>query len=71
MLTELIEKINALYPDIVLLPGDITTRSHVGDATKSRRISKEIKAPLGISVTVNHEYYGGVLAASNILKPTE
>jgi len=58
----IVGRINALEPDIVLLPGDIVDES-VSIAEEERMISalRSLKAPLGIfSVTGNHEYYGGL-----------
>jgi predicted MPP superfamily phosphohydrolase len=54
-------RINALEPEIVLLPGDIVDES-VSIAEEERMISalRSIRAPLGVfSVPGNHEYYGG------------
>ncbi len=55
-------RINALEPDIVLLPGDIVDES-VSLAEEEKMISalRSIRAPLGVfSVPGNHEYYGGL-----------
>ncbi len=60
-LEAIVARINALEPDIVLLPGDIVDES-VSQAEEERMISalQAIKAPLGVfSVPGNHEYYGG------------
>jgi predicted MPP superfamily phosphohydrolase len=70
MLDQIVAKINALNPDIVLLPGDIidedpipVMRQNLGESLK------QIKAPLGVyAVTGNHEYYGGVQAACEYLE---
>ncbi|MFH0922405.1 MAG: metallophosphoesterase [Fibrobacterota bacterium] len=61
--------INALAPDIVLLPGDIVDedlapvlRGNIGESLK------RIRAPLGVyACTGNHEYIGGVEAACRYL----
>ncbi|MGE5456828.1 MAG: metallophosphoesterase [Methanococcaceae archaeon] len=68
-LISLVEKINSLNPDIVLLPGDIVDED-------LRPVIKEdlggtlrkIKSRLGVfAITGNHEFYGGVSAASRYL----
>ena len=61
-LEAIVARINALRPDIVLLPGDIVDES-VSEAEGEKMISalSSIRAPLGVfSVTGNHEYYGGL-----------
>jgi hypothetical protein len=61
-LERIVERLNALEPDIVLLPGDIVDES-VSRAEEEKMISclRSIKAPLGVfSVPGNHEYYGGL-----------
>jgi predicted MPP superfamily phosphohydrolase len=61
-LERIVERLNALEPDIVLLPGDIVDES-VSRAEEEKMISclRLIKAPLGVfSVPGNHEYYGGL-----------
>ncbi|MEH7309140.1 metallophosphoesterase [Neobacillus drentensis] len=57
----LVREMNALKPDIILLPGDIIdddpvpfTQKRMGD------VMKDLSAPLGVyGVLGNHEYYGG------------
>jgi predicted MPP superfamily phosphohydrolase len=59
-LERIVERLNALEPDIVLLPGDIVDES-VSRAEEEKMISclRAIRAPLGIfSVSGNHEVYG-------------
>jgi predicted MPP superfamily phosphohydrolase len=61
-LERIVGRMNALEPDIVLLPGDIVDES-VSRAEEEKMIYclRGIKAPLGIfSVPGNHEYYGGL-----------
>jgi predicted MPP superfamily phosphohydrolase len=61
-LETIVARINALGPDIVLLPGDIVDES-VSAPEEEKMISalSAIKAPLGVfSVTGNHEYFGGL-----------
>ncbi len=61
-LEAIVARINALRPDIVLLPGDIVDES-VSEAEEEKMISalSAIRAPLGVfSVTGNHEYFGGL-----------
>jgi predicted MPP superfamily phosphohydrolase len=66
----IVNKINALKPDIVVFAGDVidedvgpVIRQNLGDALI------ELKAPLGIyAVTGNHEYIGGAKAAVDYLQ---
>lgn len=61
-LETIVARINALEPDIVLLPGDIVDES-VSLAEEERMIAalRSLEAPLGVfSVAGNHEYYGGL-----------
>ena len=61
-LERIVERLRALEPDIVLLPGDIVDES-VSRAEEEKMISclRSIKAPLGVfSVPGNHEVYGGL-----------
>lgn len=68
-INSLVEEINKLKPDIVLLGGDIVDediapviRENLGETLRL------IKAPLGVyAITGNHEYYGGVEAASKYM----
>jgi len=58
----IVKKINSLYPDLVLLPGDIVDsdltpviKQNIGDALKN------LKSRYGVyAVTGNHEHIGGV-----------
>jgi uncharacterized protein len=61
-LERIVGRLNALEPDIVLLPGDIVDES-VSRAEEEKMISclGSIQAPLGVfSVPGNHEVYGGL-----------
>jgi len=66
---KIVNKINALHPDLVLLPGDIVDedlapviRENLGDALL------QLKSKFGVfAVTGNHEYIGGVEAAVKYL----
>jgi hypothetical protein len=61
-LERIVGRLNALEPDIVLLPGDIVDES-VSRAEEEKMISclRSIQAPLGVfSVPGNHEVYGGL-----------
>jgi len=61
-LERIVGRLNALEPDIVLLPGDIVDES-VSRAEEEKMISclGSIRAPLGVfSVPGNHEVYGGL-----------
>lgn len=65
----IVERINALKPDIVLLAGDIMDED-VGSAFQKDfgRAMSQLKAPLGVyAVTGNHEYISGVEAACQYL----
>jgi predicted MPP superfamily phosphohydrolase len=66
---KIVKKINALNPDIILLPGDIVDedlepviRENIGESLR------KLKAPLGIyACTGNHEHIGGVEEAYKYL----
>lgn len=57
----LVSKINALKPDIILLPGDIIDDDPLPFTQKKMgNVMKELSAPFGVyGVLGNHEYYGG------------
>jgi len=57
-----VDRANALEPDIVLLPGDIVDESvTAGEEEEMTSVFQKIRAPLGVfSVPGNHEYYGGL-----------
>lgn len=64
-LRKLVKHVNAMQPDLILLPGDV-----IDDAIepfiryKMGQTMQEMKAPLGIyAVLGNHEYYGGHVPA--------
>ncbi len=69
-LATIIKKVNALKPDIILIPGDIidedinpVIHSNVGKTLRT------FKAKYGVyAVTGNHEYIGGVAKAKEYLK---
>jgi uncharacterized protein len=69
-LERLVQRINALKPDIILLAGDIVDedlapviRENLGESLRA------LKAPLGVyGCTGNHEYIGGVEAAAGYLR---
>jgi predicted MPP superfamily phosphohydrolase len=68
-LSIIVNKVNALSPDIILIPGDIidediapVINNNVGD------ILTQLKAKYGVfAVTGNHEYIGGVMASKKYL----
>jgi len=68
-LKELVARINALHPDVILLAGDVVDedlgpviRDNLGEELRN------LKAPLGVyAITGNHEYIGGVEAAVKYL----
>jgi len=59
-LKEMVEKINALNPDLVLIPGDIIEDTQVFIEQNMLDTFKELKARYGVFLSPgNHEYYGG------------
>ncbi len=61
-LEKVVTKMNALGPDLIVLPGDIVDM-YVPRAGVEQMIKtlQKLAAPLGVfSVTGNHEYYGGL-----------
>ncbi|MCI0513119.1 metallophosphoesterase [candidate division KSB1 bacterium] len=66
----MVEKINALTPDLVLFPGDIMDED-LGPVIKENlgEALEKIQAKYGvIAITGNHEYIGGVEAATRYLQ---
>jgi len=69
-LEKIVEAINAIEPDVILLPGDIVDedlapviRANLGEHLRS------LRARLGVfAITGNHEYIGGVEAAVSYLR---
>ncbi len=61
-LEKLVERINALEPDIILLPGDVVDESMTAEEeSRLTAIFRGLHAPLGVfSVLGNHEYYSGL-----------
>ena len=61
-LAKLVESINALEPDIILLPGDIVDESMTAaEESRLTAIFRQLRAPLGVfAVLGNHEYYSGL-----------
>lgn len=65
-----VDSINALRPDLILLPGDVidedlppVIENNLGDYLR------ELRAPLGVfAVTGNHEYIGGIGGAVDYLE---
>ena len=69
-LTDMVNRINALSPDIILLGGDIVdaTPEYI-TATHALEPLRHLNAPLGVyAVTGNHEYYQGVDASIRLLQ---
>ena len=68
-LSIIVNKVNALNPDVILIPGDIidediapVINTNVGD------ILKQLKAKYGVyAVTGNHEYIGGITSTRKYL----
>ncbi|HZV12145.1 MAG TPA: metallophosphoesterase, partial [Candidatus Kapabacteria bacterium] len=68
-LHSIVDKINALDPDLVLLPGDVFDED-IGPVIKNNlgEILRKIRSRLGVyAITGNHEYIGGVEAACNYM----
>ncbi|MCX6572028.1 MAG: metallophosphoesterase [Candidatus Aminicenantes bacterium] len=61
-LEKIIERINALTPDIVFLPGDIVDETVTAkDEAEFSAIMRRLRAPLGVfAVPGNHEFYSGL-----------
>lgn len=61
-LEHLVEKVNALNPDLILLPGDIVDEDVSSVMEQNMAASLQmLQAPYGVfAVTGNHEYFGGV-----------
>lgn len=61
-LEKIIERINALTPDIVFLPGDIVDETVTAkDEAEFGAIMRRLRAPLGVfAVPGNHEFYSGL-----------
>ena len=61
-LEKVVERINALTPDIVFLPGDIVDETVTAkDEAEFSAIMKRLRAPLGVfAVPGNHEFYSGL-----------
>lgn len=61
-LEKIIERINALAPDIVFLPGDIVDETVTAkDEAEFGAIMRRLRAPLGVfAVPGNHEFYSGL-----------
>ncbi len=57
-----VDEVNALKPDLVLLPGDIVDETVTAEEEEAMiSIFRGIRAPLGVfSVLGNHEYYSGL-----------
>jgi uncharacterized protein len=69
-LAKIIRKVNALKPDIIILPGDILDED-LGPVIRQNtgEVLKQLQAPLGVfGVMGNHEYIGGGAQAYNYLK---
>jgi predicted MPP superfamily phosphohydrolase len=59
-LREVVERVNALKPDLIAITGDLVDGSVEELNTQTASIA-ELKAPLGVYfITGNHEYYSGV-----------
>ena len=68
-LERIVERINALNPDLVLLPGDVVDED-IGPVIRNNlgETLRKIRSKYGVlAITGNHEYIGGVEPASNYL----
>lgn len=67
---DIVQKINALHPDIVFVAGDLVDDK--AGVLRDREIGfsfKNLKAPMGIyGITGNHEYINGVDSSVNYMK---
>jgi hypothetical protein len=61
-LEKVVERINALAPDIVFLPGDIVDETVTAkDEAEFSAVMRRLRAPLGVfAVPGNHEFYSGL-----------
>ncbi len=61
-LEKIVDRINAIAPDIVLMPGDIVDETVTAkDEMEFSTIMKRLRAPLGVfAVPGNHEFYSGL-----------
>jgi predicted MPP superfamily phosphohydrolase len=61
-LEKVVERINALAPDIIFLPGDIVDETVTAkDEAEFSVIMRRLRAPLGVfAVPGNHEFYSGL-----------
>jgi predicted MPP superfamily phosphohydrolase len=61
-LEKVVERINALTPDIIFLPGDIVDETVTAkDEAEFSAIMRRLRAPLGVfAVPGNHEFYSGL-----------
>jgi predicted MPP superfamily phosphohydrolase len=67
-LAELVSRVNALKPDIILMVGDVIDGNAQRVVPLVTELSK-LNAPLGVfAVTGNHEYYAGLEASIAVLR---
>ena len=61
-LEKIVDRINALAPDIVLMPGDIVDETVTAEIeAEFSAVMRRIRAPLGVfAVPGNHEFYSGL-----------
>lgn len=61
-LEKIVDRINALAPDIVLMPGDIVDETVTAEIeAEFSAVMRRIRAPLGVfAVAGNHEFYSGL-----------
>jgi hypothetical protein len=67
-LARLINKVNALRPDLVVVVGDVVD-GNISRAEALRPVLATLRAPLGVwAVTGNHEYYAGAEQSVRLLQ---
>lgn len=61
-LEKVVERINALDPDVIFLPGDIVDETVTAkDEAEFSGVMRKLRAPLGVfAVPGNHEFYSGL-----------
>jgi predicted MPP superfamily phosphohydrolase len=61
-LEKIVDRINALAPDIVLMPGDLVDETVTAEIeAEFSAVMRRIRAPLGVfAVAGNHEFYSGL-----------
>jgi len=67
-MTQLIQRVNELRPDLVIIVGDVVD-GNIRRVETLRPVLATLRAPLGVwAVTGNHEYYAGVEQCVRLLQ---